>query len=96
MPKDFKRAFRLDRSSRADARTSVDDELEHHIELFIEELLVEGWKSEDASAEARRRFAVPSPLRSESSRRTGRARRRSDGGGSPLQGAGVARPGPRG
>ena len=50
----FKRAFRLDRSSRTDARASVDDELEHHVELCVEELVETGWESDDAQREALR------------------------------------------
>jgi putative ABC transport system permease protein len=53
---DFKRAFRLDRWSRSDARASVDDELEHHVELCVEELVEAGWESEDARREALRQF----------------------------------------
>ena len=35
MKGDFKRAFRLDRLSRADARAKVDDELDFHIDLMV-------------------------------------------------------------
>ena len=52
----FKRAFRLDRSSRTDARTAVDDELAHHVELCIEELVEAGWEADDAQREALRQF----------------------------------------
>ena len=52
----FKRAFRLDRSSRTDARGSVEDELEHHLELCTEELVQAGWESDDARREALRQF----------------------------------------
>jgi len=52
----FKRAFRLDRSSAGDARSSVDDELAFHLEECIEELLAEGWSRQEAEVEARRKF----------------------------------------
>ncbi len=53
---DFKRAFRLDRASREDVRSAVDDELRHHLESEVEELLAQGWTEAHAWAEARRRF----------------------------------------
>jgi predicted permease len=53
---DFRRAFRLDRLSRADARAKVDDELELHIDLMVEELVSAGWAPEAARAEAIRQF----------------------------------------
>jgi putative ABC transport system permease protein len=56
VPGGFKRVFRLDRSSRADVRSSVDDELRHHLELAAEELKDEGWDPADAHREALRRF----------------------------------------
>lgn len=52
----FKRAFRLDRASRADARTSISDELEHHLDLVVEELIVAGWDEVEARREALRQF----------------------------------------
>ncbi len=56
MKDDFRRAFRLDRLSRADARAKVDDELELHIDLMVEELVSAGWAPEAARAEAIRQF----------------------------------------
>jgi predicted permease len=54
--RDFKRTFRLDRLSRGDARTQVDDELEFHIEMVVGELVSSGWEPEQARAEALRQF----------------------------------------
>jgi putative ABC transport system permease protein len=56
MPRGFRRTFRLDRASRADARASVDEELAHHVELAVEELVARGWSPEDARREALRAF----------------------------------------
>jgi predicted permease len=56
MAYDFKRAFRLDRASRADTHASVQDELEHHIELGVEELVSSGWSEADARRETLRQF----------------------------------------
>lgn len=56
MPYDFKRAFRLNRSSRSDALASVEEELRHHLELVEDELIEAGWDPENARIEARRRF----------------------------------------
>jgi hypothetical protein len=56
MAYDFKRVFRLDRASRVDARASVDEELQHHLELATEELAKTGWDPDDAHREAVRRF----------------------------------------
>jgi putative ABC transport system permease protein len=56
MSSGFKRTFRLDRSSRADARSSIDDELQHHFDLVIEELRNEGWDETEARREALRQF----------------------------------------
>jgi predicted permease len=53
---DFKRAFRLDRSSAHDARKAVDDELDFHIELCVDELVGEGWAPGEARQEAIRQF----------------------------------------
>ena len=53
---DFKRAFRLDRASRSDVRAAVDEELRHHLELEVEELVGAGWTEASAWAEAQRRF----------------------------------------
>lgn len=52
----FKRAFKLDRGPTGSARTSVDDELEHHIELVTEELMEGGWDEAEAHREALRQF----------------------------------------
>jgi predicted permease len=52
----FKRAFRLDRASAADAKTSVSEELAHHIDLAVEELVEAGWSEADARQEALRQF----------------------------------------
>lgn len=51
----YRRAFRLGRPSR-DAGASVDEELEVHLELAVEELVEEGWAPEEARREALRRF----------------------------------------
>ncbi len=56
MAHDFKRTFRLDRFSRSSARASVRDELQHHIDLCVEELVHAGWAEEDAQQEATRQF----------------------------------------
>ena len=56
MSRNFRRVFRLDRSSRNDASASVRDELEHHIELCVEELVEEGWNRGEAQREALRQF----------------------------------------
>lgn len=56
MAPDFRRAFRLNRRTGGDARRSVDDELEFHLEEAAEELMTAGWSEDDARAEARRRF----------------------------------------
>lgn len=53
---EFRRAFRLDRTTGADVRSAVSDELQHHLELAAEELMETGWGEEEAWAEARRRF----------------------------------------
>lgn len=53
---DFKRAFRLDRASRSDVRAAVDEELRHHLDLEVEELVGAGWTEANAWAEAQRRF----------------------------------------
>lgn len=53
---DFKRAFRLSRASGSDVRAAVDEELRHHLESEVEELVAEGWTEAHAWAEARRRF----------------------------------------
>lgn len=52
----FKRTFRFDRSSEADARRAVEDELRHHLELAAQELVEAGWVEEEARREARARF----------------------------------------
>ena len=50
------RAFRLD-INRADlVDRDIDDEVMLHVELRAEQLVAEGWRPEDAMAEARRRF----------------------------------------
>ncbi|HKJ02249.1 MAG TPA: ABC transporter permease, partial [Longimicrobiales bacterium] len=56
MSSPFKRAFRLDRTSAHDARSSVDDELAFHLEEAVEELVERGWTRKEAEAEARRKF----------------------------------------
>ncbi|MDA0327422.1 MAG: tetratricopeptide repeat protein [Gemmatimonadetes bacterium] len=56
MAYDFKRAFRLDRTSRAGARDSVHEELNHHIDLCVDELVEAGWNESDARREALRQF----------------------------------------
>lgn len=52
----FRRAFRLRTRPRADAATAVDDELSHHLDLVVEELVEEGWAPDEARREAERRF----------------------------------------
>jgi predicted permease len=52
----FKKAFRLDRRSGADAHARVAEELQHHMELAIEELVDAGWDEREARHEALRRF----------------------------------------
>ena len=52
----FKRAFRLDRGSARDARSSVDDELAFHLEECVEELMAAGWSRKEAEVEVRRTF----------------------------------------
>ena len=52
----FKRVFRLDRSSGADVQRAVDDELQHHIELAVDELVDAGWGETEAHREALRQF----------------------------------------
>ena len=56
MGRDFKRTFRLDRSSPPDTRASVEDELKHHVNLCVDELVELGWGEEEARREAVRRF----------------------------------------
>lgn len=53
---DFKRAFRLDRASRSDVRSAVDDELRCHLASEVDEMVEAGWSESEAWAEARRRF----------------------------------------
>lgn len=52
----FKRAFRLDRVSRTHVRAAIDDELAHHFELVVAELIEAGWSEEEARREATRQF----------------------------------------
>ena len=52
----FRRAFRLDRRSPADAGASVDEELAFHLQEAEQELVEAGWLAEDARREALRRF----------------------------------------
>jgi predicted permease len=52
----FEKAFRLDRRSEADAHACVAEELQHHMELAIEELVDAGWDEREARHEALRRF----------------------------------------
>ena len=52
----FRRTFRLDRRSPADADASVDEELRFHLEEAERELVEEGWPAEEARREALRRF----------------------------------------
>jgi predicted permease len=56
MSERFKRAFRLERWSDADAHGAVEDELRHHMELATEELTEAGWERAEARQEALRRF----------------------------------------
>ena len=56
MAGDFKRAFRLGGSSRSDIRSSIDDELAHHVDLCVDELMDQGWGEDEARREAARQF----------------------------------------
>ena len=56
MADDFKRAFRLDRSSARDAKRAVNDELDFHMEMCVDELVEAGWAPEEARQEAIRQF----------------------------------------
>lgn len=51
-----RRGFRLDRRTPDDARSAIEDELRHHIDLSVEELVEAGWEEEAARREAVRRF----------------------------------------
>lgn len=52
-----RRLFRLGLHRVVDARRDVEEEMRSHIEMRVEQLVSEGWKQEDARAEAERRFA---------------------------------------
>ena len=52
MADDFKRAFRLDRSSPPDAKRAVNDELDFHMEMCVDELVEAGWAPEEARQES--------------------------------------------
>ena len=52
----YRRIFRLDRRTARDAAGAVDEELEHHIDLVVEELVASGWPAERAREEAVRQF----------------------------------------
>ncbi|HSG07439.1 MAG TPA: ABC transporter permease [Longimicrobiales bacterium] len=56
MANPFRRAFRLDRRSAGDARSSVDEELAFHLAECVEELVAAGWSQREAEVEARRKF----------------------------------------
>lgn len=56
MAEEPRRTFRLDRGRAEDARTAVDEELAHHLELCAAELEALGWTPEEARLEAERRF----------------------------------------
>ena len=51
-----RRAFRLGLESRADASTAVDEELDLHLDLCVDELVGSGWSPELARQEALRKF----------------------------------------
>lgn len=53
---DYRRAFRMNRRSAGDAEGAVDEELDLHIEMCVDELVDEGWAPEAARQEAIRRF----------------------------------------
>ena len=77
----FKRVFRLDRSSGADVRRAVDDELWHHIALAVDELVEAGWEESEAHREALRQFGDMDETRTyceEMQARRGRDERRRD------------------
>jgi predicted permease len=76
---DFKRAFRLDRASVSDARGAVNDELEFHLALAVDELVSAGWNPEEAQREAVRQFGDLEQTRkycSDMQARRGRVERR--------------------
>ncbi len=52
----MKRVFRLDQHAPSDPGSQVEDELQHHLELAVEELVDSGWSEEEARREAGRRF----------------------------------------
>jgi predicted permease len=54
--KPVRRSFRLPFRGGSDARRAVDEELDLHLALCVEELVAEGWNPEEARTEARRRF----------------------------------------
>jgi putative ABC transport system permease protein len=54
LPPGVRRLLRLER----DAAHEVDDEMQMHIELRVQQLMGEGWNRTDAEAEARRRLAA--------------------------------------
>jgi putative ABC transport system permease protein len=56
MANNFKRTFRHELVSRATATAAVEDELRHHIDLCVEELVEEGWDLQEAQREALRQF----------------------------------------
>lgn len=56
MDRGFRRTFRLDRNGRGDARSSVREELDHHLELAMDELVEAGWSPAEAQREALRQF----------------------------------------
>lgn len=77
----FKRVFRLDRSSGADAHSSVDEELRLHIELVVDELTQAGWDTSEAHREALRQFGDMDETRAyceQMQTRRGRDERRRD------------------
>jgi predicted permease len=77
----FKRVFRLDRSSGDDTHRAVDDELQHHMELAMAELVDAGWEPTEAHREALRQFGDMDETRAyceQMQARRGREERRRD------------------
>lgn len=60
MSEEYRRTFRLPDGGRGG---DLEEEMAFHIEAMVEALLVEGWRVEDARAEALRRFGDPAAVR---------------------------------
>ncbi len=68
-----KRLFRTQVLSKSQARSDVDAELAHHLELCGEELVASGWSETEAAAEAERRFGDLKLTKAYCARETSRA-----------------------